>query len=146
MNLHGYVFKGLLCAALLATTAHAQKVEQGIIAQGTPFQTRWHSYDSEVDGPTVLVIGGMHGDELAGHRAARQIATWPVTRGRLVVVPAANPPALAERSRRIPGLKEDEGDLTVLNLVLEHHPVPSHRCQQSSSQSKRGAQQEIINI
>ena len=118
MNLHGYVYKGLLCAVLLASTAHAQKVEQGVIAQGTPFQTRWHSYDSEVDGPTVLVIGGIHGDERAGYRAARQIATWPVTVGRLVVVPAANPPALAARSRRIPGLEEDEGDLYFEDIVI----------------------------
>lgn len=125
MNLHGYVFKGIFCAVLLVSTAHAQKVEHGVIAQGTPFQTRWHSYDSEVEGPTVLVIGGIHGNEPAGHRAARQIASWPVSLGRLVVVPAANPPALEARSRRIPGLEKDEGDLNRHFEIVDDEVVPS---------------------
>ena len=116
---------GGLCSLALTTGALAQVIDQGIIAEGTPFETRWHSYDSEVDGPTVLVIGGVHGDERAGHRAARQIATWPVIRGRLVVVPAANPTALAERTRRIPGLEEDEGDLNRHFKVVEGKVVPS---------------------
>ncbi|MCH2160736.1 MAG: BPL-N domain-containing protein [Phycisphaerales bacterium] len=119
------VCKALFCALLLATTAHGQKVEEGIIASGTPFETRWRSYDSEVEGPTVLVIGGVHGNEPAGYRAARQIATWPVERGRLVVVPAANPPALAARERRIPGLEKDEGDLNRHFKVIDGAVAPS---------------------
>lgn len=102
---------------LLATQVAAEVVEQGIIAEGTPFETRWYSHDSEVDGPTILIVGGMHGNEPAGHRAARQIATWSVDAGRIVVIPAANPPALAERTRRIPGLEDDAGDLN------RHFPV-----------------------
>ena len=102
---------------LLAAPVAAEVVEQGIIAEGTPFETRWYSHDSEVDGPTILIVGGMHGNEPAGHRAARQIATWSVDAGRIVVIPAANPPALAKRTRRIPGLEDDAGDLN------RHFPV-----------------------
>ena len=107
----------LAATLLLAAPVAAEIVEQGIIGEGTPFATRWYSHDSEVEGPTVLIIGGMHGDEPAGHRAATQVATWSVDRGRIVVVPAANPPALADRTRRIPGLEEDAGDLN------RHFPV-----------------------
>ena len=48
---------------LLALAAHADTIEEGVIAPGTPFETRWRAYDSDVEGPTVLVIGGVHGNE-----------------------------------------------------------------------------------
>lgn len=110
---------------LLAAAAQAEEIEEGVIAAGTPFETRWRAYDSEVEGPTVLVIGGVHGNEPAGHRAARQIATWPVDRGRLVVLPAANPPALAARTRRIPGMDGDAGDLNRHFTVIDDEVRPS---------------------
>jgi len=110
---------------LLVTPLSAEVFEQGIISEGTPFATRWYSHDSEVEGPTVLVIGGMHGDEPAGHRAATQVATWSVDRGRIVVVPAANPPALVERTRRIPGLEDDAGDLNRHFQVIDGTVTPT---------------------
>ena len=110
---------------LLAVAAHAGEVEEGVIASGTPFETRWRAYDSDVEGPTVLVIGGVHGNEPSGHRAARQIATWSVNRGRLVVLPAANPPALAAGNRRIPGLDGDAGDLNRHFEVMDDEARPT---------------------
>ncbi len=59
--------------------------------------------DSGVDGPTVMVVGGVHGDEPAGFRAARQIAGWTPVRGRLVVLPRANAPALEAGTRTADG-------------------------------------------
>ena len=115
------MFLGLV----FATTAQAEEIAEGVIASGTPFETRWRAYDSEVEGPTVLVIGGVHGNEPSGHRAARQIATWPVNRGRLVVLPAANPPALAARTRRIPGLDGDAGDLNRHFKVMDDEARPT---------------------
>ncbi|MDG2291322.1 MAG: hypothetical protein P8L37_01590, partial [Phycisphaerales bacterium] len=73
------------------SAVQAELIDQGVIGAGTPFETRWYSHDSEQDGPTVLIIGGMHGNEPSGHRAARQIATWSVKSGTLIVLPAANP-------------------------------------------------------
>ncbi|MBC03867.1 MAG: hypothetical protein CMJ34_11295 [Phycisphaerae bacterium] len=110
---------------LLQVAAHAGEIEEGVIATGTPFETRWRAWDSDVEGPTVLVIGGVHGNEPAGHRAARQIATWPVNRGRLVVLPAANPPALEARNRRIPGLDGDAGDLNRHFEVIDGEVRPT---------------------
>ena len=57
------------------------------------------------DGPTLAVLGGVHGDELEGVIAARMflahLNTLPVgaLRGRVKVVPVSNPVAFAERSR-----------------------------------------------
>ncbi len=76
----------------------------GLIAPGTPLETRWVRQDSGVPGPTVVIVSGVHGDEPAGPVAAGQICRWPITRGRLIVVPRANPLALAVQDRLIPGV------------------------------------------
>lgn len=57
---------------------------------GTQYETNVYTYDSGNPGPTTMVVGGMHGDELPGYRAAETIAGWSVANGRLVVLPHAN--------------------------------------------------------
>ena len=114
-----------MCIMCTWSPLRAERIEQGVLASGTSFETRWYSHDSEREGPTVLIIGGMHGNEPAGHRAARQIATWSVKAGKLVVLPAANPPALAQRKRRIPGLEDDAGDLNRHFPVVEGAVLPT---------------------
>lgn len=56
-------------------------------------------------GPTVLVLGGVHGDEYEGQLAAAQIAreaaAAPV-RGTLILLPSANVPAALAASRLSP--------------------------------------------
>lgn len=60
--------------------------------------------ESEVLGPTLLVVAGIHGDEPSGVHAARALADrGPALRGRLLVLPEANPEALAAESRAAPG-------------------------------------------
>lgn len=101
----------LAIAAFLSSPLTAQERIRGLIAEGTPFETEWHAFDSGQPGPTVLITGGIHGNEPAGARAAQQIATWTVQRGRLVVLPRSNEVALQAGTRRIPGLEGDAGDL-----------------------------------
>jgi hypothetical protein len=83
----------------------------GIIAAGQPFATPYFVRDSGVAGPTVMIFGGLHGDEPAGAGAAYQIRHWPMTRGKLVVVPRANVLALEARRRLIPQLTADLANL-----------------------------------
>ncbi|MCH2132857.1 MAG: BPL-N domain-containing protein [Phycisphaerales bacterium] len=104
---------------VLATSAVAGTRSSGVLAEGTPFETTWYCYDSELPGPVVMITGGIHGDEPAGALAARQIADWTVARGTLVVLPRCNPPALAVRDRRVPDLEGAAGDLN------RHFPPPS---------------------
>jgi succinylglutamate desuccinylase len=54
-------------------------------------------------GPTVLVVGGMHGNEPAPPRAVRELTRIDVPRGRWLLVPEANRLALANSSRHTPG-------------------------------------------
>ena len=83
----------------------------GKIAKGSEWETEYHVVDSGVDGPTVLIVGGMHGNEPAGWRAAEQIRHWPIVKGKLVVVPRANAKGLAEDTRYVPEQPEAARDL-----------------------------------
>jgi glutamine amidotransferase-like uncharacterized protein/predicted deacylase len=103
----------LATALTLLTSAVAQDLKRTpqTLAAGTAWATEAVTIDSGREGPTVLVVGGIHGDQPASFRAARQIAAWSPARGRLVVLAAANPTALAAGSRGTPGLAEERSDL-----------------------------------
>ncbi len=83
----------------------------GQIAAGTRWETAYYVHDSGVPGPTLLITGGVHGNEPAGYRAADQVRHWPITRGRLVVVPQANVPGLKANIRFMPQVDEPLRDL-----------------------------------
>ncbi|QJU56952.1 hypothetical protein HL653_03350 [Sphingomonas sp. AP4-R1] len=57
------------------------------------------------DGPSLLITAGIHGDEFEGPAAlldlVRRLEALPI-RGRLILVPTANPAALAASARRSP--------------------------------------------
>lgn len=67
--------------------------------EGTGLETPLYVVEGPEPGPTGFIVGGMHGDELSGYRAAGVVTEWGIERGTLVVLPAANPPAI-ERERR----------------------------------------------
>lgn len=98
-------FMSCLLLATLFTCAARAEVErtQGLIAENTEWENPYYVVDSKVDGPTLLVTGGLHGNEPAGARAADQIRHWPITRGKIVVVPRVNTPGLQQNSRWLPG-------------------------------------------
>jgi len=100
----------LLAPLLLAGEVSAAE-SAGLIAEGTPWETPYYIIDSGIEGPAVLVIGGLHGDQPAGHRAAEQIRRWPIAKGKLIVIPAANLRGLKVKRRSIPGVAEAERDL-----------------------------------
>jgi len=106
--LYGAVLSALLLGAAMADS----RVEPaGFIAEDTPWETPYYVVDSGIEGPTVLITGGVHGNEPAGFRAAEQIRHWPIVRGKLVIVPLANVPGLRKDTRYLPGVDEDLKDL-----------------------------------
>jgi len=100
-----------IAASFIATTSiHSgaeTRYESGLLVEGTPAQIRYYIQTSSNPGPTVMIIGGLHGDEPAGAYAAGQIRYWPITRGTLIVVPRANVPALNATTRLTPGEPEE---------------------------------------
>jgi hypothetical protein len=63
-----------------------------------------HKLESGLPGPTVLVVGGIQGDEPGGFHAASLLVTdYRVSRGRLWVVPNLNFASIIRRSRGVNG-------------------------------------------
>jgi len=64
-----------------------------------------HVFQSDVAGPTALIQGGIHGDEIAGVHALQEWLEQGVSiaRGRLLVIPIMNPGAYRARERRAAG-------------------------------------------
>lgn len=100
-----------LTATSLADSRDSRTVSSGVLGEGRDWETPWYEIASGADGPTVLIVGGMHGNEPAGAAAAEQIRCWPIVRGRLLVIPRAAIPALRENQRKLPGDDEQLRDL-----------------------------------
>lgn len=96
---------------LTAAPAFASERTTGTIAAGTPAETAYFVQDSGVAGPTVAIVGGIHGDQPAGVTAAEQIRIWPISRGKIVVIPRANVLAIKQATRTSSEANQDERDL-----------------------------------
>ncbi|SVD46301.1 uncharacterized protein METZ01_LOCUS399155, partial [marine metagenome] len=100
------------CAfVLVAPIFGAGQVVSGLLAKGTKWETPFYSRDSGKLGPTIVLTGGVHGNEPAGARAVEQIRHWPIRRGRLIVVPRVNKPGLEKGTRYLPGEPPARRDL-----------------------------------
>ena len=84
------------------------------------------------DGPTLLVVGGHHGDEPAGYAAAGILSQYAQAEvGRLVVIPRANPSACEVFSRY-----SDSSGETDLNRCYRSRLHGSSRVARTSDSSK----------
>ena len=101
-------FLYLLCVALPLSAA---EYTRGLLAEGTRWENPYYVIESGVEGPVVLITGGMHGNEPAGSRAAEQIVHWKITRGRVVIAPRTNTPGLKANTRFMPGVDKPANNL-----------------------------------
>ncbi|WP_323174027.1 succinylglutamate desuccinylase/aspartoacylase family protein [Natrialba sp. PRR66] len=67
---------------------------------GTVHETPLYAIESQRDGPTAMVFGGIHGDERSGIRVAHEVADWHPDAGTIVVVPETNRVAVENDTRR----------------------------------------------
>lgn len=100
--------------ALASATAPAALAPLGrqewVLLAGTPWETWFVTIRAEASGPTVMVLGGVHGDEPGAWLAADDIASWEPKTGTLIVVPRVNGLAVNAGVRTLPEL----GDLNRL--------------------------------
>ncbi|MEM6690075.1 MAG: M14 family metallopeptidase [Planctomycetota bacterium] len=96
---------------LLAQSASAEQRSRRMLGEGKSWETPVFTIDPEVRGPTVIITGGVHGNEPAGAAAAEQIRHWPIRRGKLIVIPRVNTAGLEEGTRYIPKAIEEQKDL-----------------------------------
>lgn len=94
------LFMGLFL--LFMPAAQAVGAEKFLIQAGARWETSGCVVDSGVEGPTALILGGVHGNEPAGAVAAERICRFAPVRGRLVVVPRVNPLGLERNIRYLP--------------------------------------------
>jgi len=76
------------------------------LVPGTPYMTKAYIYESANAGPTVMVVGGIHGNEPAGSLAALRFLEIPVRKGKMIVIPKANTLALDADIRTLPEIED----------------------------------------
>lgn len=83
-------------------TGQRATVQKGWLRKGSSFETPYYVITAPEPGPTLMVVGGVHGNEPAGFAAAERIVReLRPDRGRLIVVPRANAPATRRRTRGV---------------------------------------------
>ena len=80
----------VLWVGFILQAVAVETLSSGVLAKGTQWETAFYQRDSGVDGPVVLVTGGIHGNEPAGARAADQIRHWRLKKGAAHCCPAGN--------------------------------------------------------
>ncbi len=60
------------------------------ILEGTLYETPVYTFSSNVEGPKVAIIGGIHGDEVAGWMAAERLIERTDYKGTVMIIPYAN--------------------------------------------------------
>jgi hypothetical protein len=104
--------------ALIASSVESTVIERPVhselvMMETTRYATRVRVMESGRPGPVVMVLGGVHGNEPGGWRAAEEMVHWDVAHGTLIVAPRINhlsaeqfrrtTPALGDLNRLYPG-------------------------------------------
>jgi len=71
----------------------------GIIAEGENYQTEFYIAKGIQPGPTVMIDGGIHGDEIAGIIASDYLIHLTPLNGTLIVIPRMNKIACSNKIR-----------------------------------------------
>ena len=71
------------------------------IFQGTQYPLRVHILEGREPGPTIMVQGGIQGDEITGFLTAQHLTGATLENGRLIIIPRANVPSIHKRQRLI---------------------------------------------
>ena len=97
--------------------------EEIALLEGTEWETPLIAQHSGEEGPAVLVLGGVHGNEPGSWLATEEIAEWQPVRGSLIVIPRANIVATRVGERTLPEL----GDLNRLYPGTSDAELPMAR-------------------
>ncbi|QGT99579.1 hypothetical protein SYNTR_0986 [Candidatus Syntrophocurvum alkaliphilum] len=97
---------GVLLANPIGADAASNKqitMDKEVIASGTKYATNLYIIDSGKPGPVVLIVGGVHGNEIAGVEAAYKSKEIEINKGKLLVLPEANKRSVEIERRFVPG-------------------------------------------
>lgn len=88
------------------TVSYEVDREQHTILDGTQYETTVHTITSPNEGPTVMIFGGVHGNELGGIEAAHLATNYTIDRETVAVSPETNKAAVEMEGNHGP-----DGDL-----------------------------------
>ena len=93
----------LACLVTLACTgaAHATLRSEFVFFEGTQYPLTAIFIQGEAPGPTVMIQGGIQGDEPTGFLSAQVLSQSRVLRGNLILVPRANVPSIHAHQRAV---------------------------------------------
>lgn len=126
--------------AVIRTLFQGQEIPTSHLFQlfpDTAIEVEGFINDSGKNGPVLVVVAGIHGNEPAGVHAAESLREWIPTYGTLVVIPRANGPAVEAGMRHTPDMQDlnrafpgkDPGTRTqklagkIIQTVLELEPA-----------------------
>ncbi|MDP1511885.1 succinylglutamate desuccinylase/aspartoacylase family protein [Paenibacillus ottowii] len=101
------------------------KIKKQILALDTKYQTPYYIIKGDYLGETVFVTAGIHGNEIASIRAAKQLldnlkkGKIVIENGTLILVPIVNQRAYKKRVRGIPDLNR--------TFPKKSHDSPKHQ-------------------
>jgi len=84
-----------------ASSAQAGSRSSFVFFEGTQYPLPVVFIQGETPGPTVMIQGGIQGDEPTGFLAAQLLAESRVVKGNLIVVPRANIPSIHAHQRLV---------------------------------------------
>lgn len=96
-----YLFLSILCLFFGMDTALAQRRTHSVYFEGTDHELHVFRIYGEEPGKTLLLIGGIQGDEPGGFLSADHYADITLAKGNLIVVPRANFPSIVLQRRKI---------------------------------------------
>jgi hypothetical protein len=128
-----YLFLAVLALALLtgpgekASAAAPGSRSRLVFFQGTPQELEVHKIYGRSAGPTVMIIGGIQGDEPGGFLSADLYADLALKRGNLIVVPRANFRSIiqfqrgpgGDMNRKFEGQRADDPENAVVDILKE---------------------------
>ncbi len=92
----------LFCFVLIASSCvFAQKRSFTVFFEGEDNELNVYKINGTDSGKTLMIIGGIQGDEAAGFLAADRYADISLKKGNLIVVPRANFPSILKHERKI---------------------------------------------
>lgn len=100
-NIYSQVNKATSQNLDIRTAAVTQK--RVVLASGTKYATNMYVIRSGKPGPVVMIVGGVHGNEPAGYKAASKVKDYTIKSGTLIVIPKANKLAVEQHRRAAKG-------------------------------------------
>jgi hypothetical protein len=95
------VFFAILFMSVSLGFAQAQKRVHSVFFEGTDYELNVYKIYGKIPGKTLLLIGGIQGDEPGAYLSVDHYADMSLARGNLIVVPRANFQSILLKRRKI---------------------------------------------